>query len=287
MRTLHTLQHLSLMSLIVLISFSLITPVTASANEPAYGCGIVTDGDPGEWDLINDFFADMYGTGNSDNPVLSHLYLRYCCSTNILCALVLDVPNDGYTPDFIPSDAWIRIYHIGWSNDKLIDGNGNGNTTPRAFEWVYEIPGDETSPLLGFEACGQLDEGYYSEFEAHMDISGQTSSTGMESHGDAIPLTVFCEFLEIDTPQQFTLAQNYPNPFNPSTVIGYALTEPGAVQLAVYDTAGQLVTTLVNEVQAVGEYEVTFNVGSHPSGIYFYRILTSSGSDSRKMVFLK
>ena len=151
------------------------------------------DGDYTDWDLNNDFFADMYIAGNDTKSVLSKLYLRYDPNSTILYALVLDVDTtvgnpvsqDNSVPELSSNDAWIKIYDNGWSNDLLIDGNSppGGNTTPRGFEWVY----GSTSTLLGYEAYAQLDTGTYEEFEAHLNflttldngsIDNDTSSTG-------------------------------------------------------------------------------------------------------------
>jgi len=59
------------------------------------------------------------------------------------------------------------------------------------------------------------------------------------------------------------LAANYPNPFNPSTRIRYALPQPAAVRLSVYDLRGRLVTVLVATEQATGWHEVTFESGRY------------------------
>jgi hypothetical protein len=73
-------------------------------------------------------------------------------------------------------------------------------------------------------------------------------------------------------PKTFELFQNYPNPFNPSTTIGYKLSKPGKVSLIIYNILGQRLEKLVNEEQASGEHQVTFNAKNYPSGIYFYRL---------------
>jgi hypothetical protein len=89
-------------------------------------------------------------------------------------------------------------------------------------------------------------------------------------------------------PQKFSLKQNYPNPFNPSCVIQYALPERSQVILKVYNLLGQEVATLVNEDQPAGYYDKQFDSNGLTSGIYIYRIVTSSGfSMTRKMLLLR
>ena len=110
-------------------------------------------------------------------------------------------------------------------------------------------------------------------------------------------------------PKEFVLYQNYPNPFNPSTTIKYTIPTPPAssplakertenarqsswvrvefVTLKVYDMLGREVTTLVNENQKPGNYEVEWNAENVSSGIYFYRIQTGSFIDVKKMILLR
>jgi hypothetical protein len=90
------------------------------------------------------------------------------------------------------------------------------------------------------------------------------------------------------------LSQNFPNPFNPTTRIRYAIRERGAVSLRVYDVAGRLVRTLVDEVQiprAEG-FVVTWDGesdtgGQVSSGVYFYKLMAKDFSETKKMVVLK
>ena len=92
----------------------------------------------------------------------------------------------------------------------------------------------------------------------------------------------------IDTvPKRFSLDQNYPNPFNPATRIRYALPEPASARLTIYDVLGREVSLLVDRQQAAGAYEVTFEAGDLPSGVYFYRLETGPFSEIRQMLLVK
>lgn len=88
-------------------------------------------------------------------------------------------------------------------------------------------------------------------------------------------------------PVDFKLMQNYPNPFNPETKIIYMIREYGSVRLAVYDMLGKEIAVLINQKQIPGTYVVKFVPANLASGIYFYKLTSSSLSDSRKMVYLR
>jgi hypothetical protein len=88
-------------------------------------------------------------------------------------------------------------------------------------------------------------------------------------------------------PNKYALSQNYPNPFNPTTTINYELQKAGSVSLKVYDMLGREVVTLVNEDKTAGYYSVAFDASRLSSGIYFYRLITGSFTEIKKMVLLK
>ncbi len=83
------------------------------------------------------------------------------------------------------------------------------------------------------------------------------------------------------------LGQNYPNPFAARTSIAYSLSEAGHVSLIVYDVLGREVKQLVDQTLPAGEHTVEFMPAELPSGIYFYRLQTSSEQISRQMILLK
>lgn len=88
-------------------------------------------------------------------------------------------------------------------------------------------------------------------------------------------------------PQSFMLYPNSPNPFNPSTTITYDLPSRSFVSLKIYNTLGQEVAILVNEMQAAGRYHVDFGANNLASGAYFCRLTTDLYNGLQKMLLLK
>jgi hypothetical protein len=88
-------------------------------------------------------------------------------------------------------------------------------------------------------------------------------------------------------PKNYTLGENYPNPFNPTTNIKFSIPESGMVTMKVYNTVGQEVATLVQEQKSAGEYNVSFNAGNLPSGVYIYQIQVNDFTASKKMMLMK
>jgi hypothetical protein len=87
--------------------------------------------------------------------------------------------------------------------------------------------------------------------------------------------------------KDFKLYQNYPNPFNPNSKIKMQISKLSYVKLIVYDVLGKEVTTLVNEKLNPGTYEVTFDGSNLPSGVYFYKLVTESFTDTKRMLLIK
>jgi len=86
---------------------------------------------------------------------------------------------------------------------------------------------------------------------------------------------------------EFKLYQNYPNPFNPATSINYSIPSESLVNIKIYNSIGEEIIELVNEVQSVGFYKVNFEASNLPSGIYFYRLKSSSFAETKKMALLR
>ena len=95
-------------------------------------------------------------------------------------------------------------------------------------------------------------------------------------------------------PSSYSLSSAYPNPFNPETTIEFAV--PAAadkrVKLEVYNAAGQLVATLVDEALSAGAYKTTWSGRDQQgdlvsSGVYFYRMQAGEFAATHPVTLLK
>jgi len=80
---------------------------------------------------------------------------------------------------------------------------------------------------------------------------------------------------------------NYPNPFNPATTIRYSIPQDGFVELSVYNSLGQKVSTLYAGVQTAGDHSAKFDAAELSSGIYLVRLKTNSSVKLHKMLLVK
>lgn len=88
------------------------------------------------------------------------------------------------------------------------------------------------------------------------------------------------------------LEQNSPNPFDGDTRLEYAIYEATPVQLDVVDASGRIVRNLVDATQSKGSYSVLWDgrdaTGKElPAGVYFTRLRTKDGGETRKMHLIR
>ena len=94
--------------------------------------------------------------------------------------------------------------------------------------------------------------------------------------------------VEITSPTEFSLEQNYPNPFNPSTNIKYTIGSRQFVTLKIFNSLGEEIETLVNEIQEAGVHSKFFILNSTlPSGVYYYQFKAGSFFETKKMILMK
>jgi hypothetical protein len=115
----------------------------------------------------------------------------------------------------------------------------------------------------------------------------QVDLDGSEQFSEAVQAGMTTSVVEL-APKEFRLMQNYPNPFNPEAEVKFSVENTGRATLRVYNTIGQEVATLFDDVAEAGRYyRVKMNGSQLASGVYFYRLQSAEKSDLRKMILLK
>jgi len=85
-----------------------------------------------------------------------------------------------------------------------------------------------------------------------------------------------------------TKLQAYPNPASEQASISFQPAQAGPAQVLVYNSLGQLVTTLYDApVQAMKRYTLTLDSHSLRSGIYFCQLRTAGGTQVARLLVIK
>ena len=185
----------------------------------------------------------------------------------------------------VPAGTFANAYRV----DIRPDGAGPGS---QPLEQFWFVSGVGFVRNVGFFADGSPD--YTQEL-----VSYSGSGTGFFPGDvgnvwvyDEQPGGVVADVGDTAVPARAALLAAYPNPFNPTTELAFELTVPGTARLRIYDTAGRLVTTLVDGHQAEGRHEVTWNgrdAGGRQvaSGVYLYRLESGKTVQTRRMTLVK
>lgn len=90
-----------------------------------------------------------------------------------------------------------------------------------------------------------------------------------------------------ELPRMFVLHAAYPNPFNPRTELRFELADAGQTTLKVYDILGKEVATLSDRFYTSGRYQVSFDAGNLPTGLYFARLTSGANTQVQKLMLVK
>jgi hypothetical protein len=109
----------------------------------------------------------------------------------------------------------------------------------------------------------------------------------------------FCDWWNVDVKESgavpaavTSLGQAFPNPMNPTATIKYTIGTPGRAKLRVFDVAGRVVRTLVDETKTAGAYSAVWDGRNDrgevaASGVYFYQLNAPGSELNKKIVVLQ
>jgi len=121
-------------------------------------------------------------------------------------------------------------------------------------------------------------------------VTGGCGQIGAEGVGCGV--TPVIDDPDILIPLAFKVEQNYPNPFNPSTTIRFSLPAAAHTNVAIYDVAGHLVKTLLDEPMAAQVHDVVWtgrddNNQIVATGVYFYMVASGDNKAVGRMALVK
>ncbi len=154
--------------------------------------------------------------------------------------------------------------------------------------WVGNFDNDDDGDILLTDSTGILfidyknpiSNLYWNNFRANIGNTANNTDISTPVSGVVTPLLTN------------RLDQNYPNPFNPETQIKFSTKNTDNVKLSIYNIKGQLVKTLLNDNIKAGEHSIVWNGlddsnKAVSSGVYFYKLETSSFVNTKKMLLMK
>ena len=218
------------------------------------------------------------------------------------------------TSDFGGPDDWVEIYNRG---DKAFDLSGCFLSDERTNHTKWTFPqGKVLNPgeyLVVYEDA--LGFGFSSKGSDVIMLTAADSTTGLDFYdfGAQLPdksegrlpdgtntwkffaeptkgaqnSATAVETNQITTPNKFALYQNFPNPFNPRTTISFSLPTKQKITLTIFNTLGQKIITLVDDILDAGNHSIQWQADEMPSGVYFYQFKSNAYVVTKKMILLR
>ncbi|MCZ7611746.1 MAG: T9SS type A sorting domain-containing protein [Ignavibacterium sp.] len=197
------------------------------------------------------------------------LFLRYNDTTYIpveLMSFIASVKNDNVLLEWITAS---EINNYGFEIQRNLDN--------KSWEEIGFIPGKGTT----------TNKSYYS-FIDNNTIDEKISYRLKQIDYNGEFKFSFVIKVDVKQPLHFSLLQNFPNPFNPKTKISFEIPFQSDVKIVLYDITGKELKTLINQHLKGGFYTIPLVAKDLSSGIYFYRMTSSSGYTAvKKLTIIK
>ena len=204
------------------------------------------------------------------------------------------IPPLGFKSSYMSYDT-TAVYGNAVNDPDFNKANGNEGTGTDVVK--YRIPVNDKSEMnITAEVCYQTLKPEVAEYLAGLNSLDINRFNRMYEEADKNPVIMKSKEIHFNitanndqkiSSLDFSLAQNYPNPYNPSTKISFTLPHYEKTSLIIYDVLGREISVLFNREMSAGEYEISFDGSSLPSGIYFYRLTSGNYSQIRKMLMVK
>lgn len=211
----------------------------------------------GSWDFDTVFLLKQDSTGDYS-----------LADTSNPCGYVTDISVGDYNYDG-------NLDVLVGNNNGLYVVSGNNGIFDSVDSLIYN-PGIFTTRFL--QSCDINSDG-------RTDIIAATTSWISVFYN--IDPALGLEKINHNEPVSFNLLQNYPNPFNPLTKITFEISTNDYIDVSIFNSLGQKITTLASGQKAAGKYTIQWNASNFAGGVYYCRLTNGSQVQIRKIVYLK
>lgn len=206
------------------------------------------------------------------------------------------------------------FYETSWSTPLNISNSTSGSLSPSISvknDTIHAVWYEYVSDNFEIAYCKRIG-GSWTQPENISNTTGWSWFPSISNDEDSIYIVwsdntpsnydiYFCSFSSgssideetIDSCNNFTISYNYPNPFNTTTIINYVLTKDSHVELRIYNSSGQFISTLMSGYQGTGNHSILWNGRNmketvQPSGVFFYELrIGNKLSKNGRIVLLK
>jgi hypothetical protein len=163
------------------------------------------------------------------------------------------------------------------NNVELTSLSGLDNIDGGSIEHLYIYGNDLLSDCAVLSVCNYI-ASPNGILEIYDNASGCDSVKEVE---------IACEGLRISDDPEVIDVLLYPNPSSGAVHLRFSNTEHRTLNTELYSIQGIKVRTLLSKIQPAGEYELSFDIGDLPDGMYFVRMQIGRQVETMKLILIK
>ncbi len=172
----------------------------------------------------------------------------------------------------------VQVTDIGTATFEVVGTHGRAGS-------VIDVYSGDLNQSATFEGLHWLGSGVVASdhiFQFFVDDCGcdlvVATATDPQGNTSEFSIGTLVMMTAVEDPKEDELSiRVYPNPFRQSTTIRFDLTQSDEIDLKVYTAEGSLLEILCHDRLQPGAHDRTWEAGSYPAGVYYYKLTSGSG----------
>ncbi len=234
----------------------------------------------GDYNVEVDFKYEQFDTWNE-----AHLYIHWQDANNYIGVRIIKRGSTWRLENFKKQNG-------SWSEGVLVNLNSLSTGQNYKLKLSYSSGSVKAYVDQGSGYQGPYNTGYGTPSTGSVALGANSCKISFDNVHMWTGAPKLSAAVAASLPASISLLAGYPNPFNSSTLIRYFLPSRQATELTLYDLLGRPVRKLVAGRQQTGWNEVLWDgrdADGRPvaTGVYLYRLKTTSGERVNKLTLLR